>query len=135
MDKAAVRKRARFSKLTPETFGPFKGANGHGKITGPCGDTMEFWLFIKGGAIVIATFTTDGCDHSIRCGAGAAALIREMSLEEALKVSQADVLEIADDIPSESRHCGLLAANTVKAAIQNYHSQGRIGWLRRIFQR
>ncbi|MDK2858534.1 MAG: hypothetical protein PWQ89_1653, partial [Verrucomicrobiota bacterium] len=32
-------------------FGPLKGANGNVRITGPCGDTMEFWVLIQDGRV------------------------------------------------------------------------------------
>jgi Mrp family chromosome partitioning ATPase len=43
-------------------------------------------------------------------------------LEEADMITQDDVLKAAGNIPSESRHCGLLAANTLKAAIDDYRA-------------
>jgi nitrogen fixation NifU-like protein len=103
-------------RIVPANFGPLRGANANARITGPCGDTMEFWLQIKDGRVERATFTTDGCDHSMRCGSAAAALANGKTLVEAAGISQADVLAAAD-IPDQSEHCGLLAANTLKAAL------------------
>jgi nitrogen fixation NifU-like protein len=104
-------------RIVPANFGPLRGANGNARITGPCGDTMEFWVRVKDGRVEHTTFTTDGCDHSMRCGSAAAALANGKTLAEAAAVSQADVLVAAGDIPDHSQHCGLLAANTLKAAL------------------
>jgi nitrogen fixation NifU-like protein len=103
-------------RIMPANFGPLRGANGNARITGPCGDTMEFWVRVKDGRVEHTTFTTDGCDHSMRCGSAAASLAIGKTLAEAATISQAGVLAAAD-IPDQSEHCGLLAANTLKAAL------------------
>ncbi len=45
--------------------GPHGIFNGHGKITGPCGDTMEFWVKVHNGKIEKVSFTTPGCAPSL----------------------------------------------------------------------
>jgi len=109
-------------RIVPFNFGPLRGANGDARITGPCGDTMEFWVIVEDGRVKRATFTTDGCDHSTRCGSAAATLAEGKTVEEARVISQAAVLAAAGDIPENSRHCGLLAANTLKAALATVKS-------------
>jgi len=106
-------------RTLPLNFGPLKGANGNARITGPCGDTMEFWVIIENKRIALAMYTTDGCEHSIICGAAAAALANGMPLSEIEKISQKDVLSIVENIPDESNHCALLAVTTLKAAVNN----------------
>lgn len=108
------------TRTLPGNYGPLKGANGNARILGPCGDTMEFWVYIEDGVIHEATYTTDGCYHSIKCGMTAAAMAQGTYIEVAEKFTQADVLAVAGDIADESSHCGLLAANTLKAAINDW---------------
>jgi Mrp family chromosome partitioning ATPase len=117
-------------RAVPVHFGPLRGANGNARLTGPCGDTMEYWLIIVENQIVYATFTTDGCHHSVVCGNAAVQLVMGETLERIAQFEMQDVLKkAAEEVPSESQHCGLLAINTVKAAIHDYlkhHvSQGR----------
>jgi nitrogen fixation NifU-like protein len=104
----------------PKTFGPLRGANGNAKITGPCGDTMEFWVYVENGKVCMATYTTDGCYHSIACGNAAVFLAAETNIEVANSIEQQDVLTFVGALPDESKHCALLAANTLKAAIKDY---------------
>ncbi len=104
-------------RIVPANFGPLRGASGDARITGPCGDTMEFWVLVENGRVKRVTFTTDGCEHSMRCGSAAAMLAQGKTIEEARTISQADVIAAAGDIPENSCHCGLLAANTLKAAL------------------
>jgi len=67
------------TKELPMNFGPLHGANANARITGPCGDTMEFWLKIDNNQIVTATFTTDGCENSIICGSSAGYMVQSES--------------------------------------------------------
>jgi len=108
------------SRVVPANFGPLRGANGNARITGPCGDTMEFWLAIHDDRIAFATYTTDGCEHSVLCGSIAATLAAGMTLQRGTVLSQQDVLAVAKDVTEETAHCALLAANTVRAAINGY---------------
>jgi ATP-binding protein involved in chromosome partitioning len=111
------------TKIVPGNFGPLKGADANARITGPCGDTMEFWILIKNNCIHIATFTTDGCRHSILCGSAAASLATGLSLHIAKDIDPKQILAVAENIPVQSHHCALLAANTLKAAINHYQSK------------
>jgi NifU-like protein involved in Fe-S cluster formation len=104
-------------RIVPANFGPLRDANANARFKGPCGDTMEFWLRIEGGRVLNATFTTDGCDHSLRCGSAAATLAVGKTTAEATAITQADVLAAAGSVPEDSQHCGLLASFTLKSAI------------------
>ncbi len=108
------------SRKLPINFGPLRGANGNARITGPCGDTMEFWVFIEDGKVCAASYTTDGCAHSIKCGSIGALIGEGATIETIDKLDQQDILCIAGNIPDESKHCALLSINTLKAAVRNY---------------
>jgi len=41
-------------------------------------------------------------------------------ISEAQKIRQRDILAALDGLPEEGEHCALLAANTLKAAIEDY---------------
>lgn len=104
----------------PANFGPLKSANAHARITGPCGDTMEFWLRIENERILQTKFTTDGCRTSILSGSAAATLAEGKSLDEARRLAQADVLKATGEQHDE--HCALLAVNTLHAAIGRFQT-------------
>lgn len=106
--------------LNPRNLGDMEDADGFGKVTGPCGDTMEIWLKIKNAILVEATFLTDGCGTSISAGSMLTELARGKSISEALKITQQDVLDALGGLPQESVHCALLAANTLREALKDY---------------
>jgi len=114
--------------MRPRNLGEIKNADGVAKIAGPCGDTMEIWIKVNQGSITEAHFMTDGCGTSIASGSMTTVLAVGKSLVEALQISQQDVLDALRGLPEESKHCALLASNTLKAAIQNYQSSQREPW-------
>jgi len=107
----------------PRNYGPLPEHNGHARITGPCGDTMEFWLDVSQGRIARLGFTTDGCGPSRAAGSMATELVVGRSVGEAAQIAQADVLAALGGLPKDSEHCALLAANTLKAAIADFLSR------------
>jgi len=106
-------------KQVPFNFGPIKGFSAHSRLTGPCGDTMEFWLTIEEKKIVRAHYTTDGCYH-IACMLTLNRTVDDF--EEALN-PQGILEKIGDAIPESSKHCALLAKNAIKLAIKDYKCQ------------
>lgn len=108
---------------TPRNYGPLDRWDGHARITGPCGDTMEYWLQVAEGRILRANFTTTGCESSRAAGSMAAELAVGRSLPEAARLGQQDVLQALGGLPKESEHCALLAANTLKAAVGDYQAR------------
>jgi nitrogen fixation NifU-like protein len=106
--------------MHPRNLGEIKDADGMAKITGPCGDTMQIWLKVNQGLNSQAHFMTDGCGTSIASGSMVTVLATGKTLVAAQQISQQSVLEALNGLPEDSKHCALLAANTLKAAIQDY---------------
>jgi len=53
----------------------------------------------------------------------ATSLAQGRSASDAAALSQQDILDALVDLPEESEHCALLAANTLKAAIEDYDAR------------
>jgi ATP-binding protein involved in chromosome partitioning len=107
----------------PAGFGPLKGANANARVTGPCGDTMEFWLLVRDDRILRATFTTDGCGASIACGAAAARLAEGKTLEEAARLTPPQVEIAVGNLTDDHKHCAVLALKTLCAAVAQLERQ------------
>jgi nitrogen fixation NifU-like protein len=116
--------------LHPQNMGAMSKADGYGKITGPCGDTMEVWLKVVNGVVTEATFLTDGCAATIACGNMVTGLAKGKNITRAGKISQQDVLDGLGGLPADNRHCALLAANTLKEALKDYFIFQREPWKR-----
>ncbi len=102
---------------------PMENPDGYGRITGPCGDTMEIFLRFEKGKVGEASFQTDGCGPSIVCGSLAAELALGKEPDEVKEITNETILETIGGLPEESQHCALLAANTLREAVDNYTKQ------------
>jgi len=114
--------------MNPRNAGVAQDADGFARVTGPCGDTMEIWLRVNGDTIVDASFMTDGCGTSIASGSMVTEMAKGNNISQAQKTTQRDVLDALGGLPDESKHCALLAANTLKAAIRDYIAMKREPW-------
>jgi nitrogen fixation NifU-like protein len=112
----------------PRNVGDDPYPDGYAIVTGPCGDTMGIWLKVRGDVIDRITFWTDGCGPSIACGSIATEMTKGKSITAALKITQGEILDRLGGLPEESRHCALLAANTVKEAVRDYLSLKKEPW-------
>ncbi len=106
--------------LNPRNNGVLSTYNGHARITGPCGDTMEAWILVHHNIIEAITCETDGCRSSHACGSMMTCLAEGASLSFAMRISQQDILDALEGLPVEIQHCALLAANTLAEACQDY---------------
>lgn len=114
----------------PRNVGSINGADGQACITGPCGDTMEIWLRVADGVIERALFWTDGCGTSIAAGSMVTEMAKGKRPLDAYQITQQDVLNALGGLPDESVHCALLAANTLKQAVQDYLAYRHEPWRR-----
>ena len=114
--------------MNPRNIGTIPEADGFGSVTGSCGDTMEIWLRVRNDEIEDATFWTDGCGTSIACGSMVTEMVKGKKIAQALGINQDEVLQALRGLPEDSLHCALLAANTIKAAIQDYLTLKREPW-------
>ncbi len=103
----------------PRNYGRLDEWDGHARITGLCGDTMEFWVKVSAQGILQANFTTDGCGASRAAGSMATELAAGQLVKKALQIQQGDVLRALGSLLGDSEHCALLAVNTLQAAIRD----------------
>jgi len=116
--------------MNPKNLGSMEDADGFGKVIGSCGDTMEIWLKTRNNIITDATFLTDGCGTTIASGSMVTEMAKGRSTAEVQKITQQDVLNALGGLPEESVHCALLAANTIKEAIEDYLNLKKEPWKR-----
>ena len=108
--------------VNPRNVGAIPDPDGSTIYTGPCGDTVNLWLKIRDDTITKATFMTNGCGPAIACASMVTELAKGKSIYEAQHIEQEDVLRALDGLPNDHKHCALLAANTLKAAVRDFLS-------------
>jgi len=104
----------------PRNVGEISDADGVGKITGTCGDTLQIQIRVENGRIIESRFVTDGCGTSIACGSMLTEIVKDKTIEEALMITSGDLLRSLDRLPEEYVHCSVLAVDTLHAAIDDY---------------
>ena len=101
--------------------GVIENANGIGQVgNAECGDIMKMYLLIKDDKIVDAKFQTYGCAAAIASSSVATEMIKGKSLEYALSIKNAQVVEELEGLPPQKIHCSVLAEGSIKAAIEYY---------------
>jgi nitrogen fixation NifU-like protein len=104
----------------PQNWGIMNDASGYGKITGPCGDTMEISIKVEKNKIVKCTFDTDGCGSSIACASIITEMVIGLAIDKARSITQSKMLEFCGGLPEEDEHCALLAVSTLQKAIDDH---------------
>ena len=103
-----------------EYFGRMNDPTGAGTISGPCGDTMEFYLYVHSGVIEDVKYYTDGCGNTLRCGYAVARRAKGRKVTDALSISAGEIIRSGECNPELGRHCAILAVSTFYRAIANY---------------
>ncbi len=106
--------------MNPRNVGEIDDADGFGRVTASCGDTMSIWLRVENDTIMDARFLTDGCGTSRASGSMITEMVKGKSIAEAQKIGQKDVLDRLGGLPKDSEHCALLASDTLKDAVNDY---------------
>ena len=104
--------------MNPRNVGFIENADGIGEIgNAKCGDIMKIYLKIENDIIVDVKFETFGCGSAIASSSMATEMIVGKTLEEALKVTNKDVLEELGGLPGPKIHCSVLSEQAIWAAL------------------
>lgn len=105
----------------PKNVGAMKDANAIGVVGGEvCGDIMKIYLKIEDNIIKDASFETFGCAAAIASSSVATTMLKGMTVDEALKLTNAQVVEELEGLPPQKIHCSVMVEEAVKAAIDNF---------------
>lgn len=90
-----------------------------------CGDIMRISIKVENNIITDAKFQTYGCAAAIVSSSTATDMIIGKSIEQALKVTNSQVIEHLEGLPPQKVHCSVLAEQGIKLAIENYLSKSK----------
>lgn len=111
----------------PRNVGEILDADGVGTVGNPvCGDLMTMYIKVKDNRLVDIKFKTFGCGAAIATSSMTTELAKGKTLEEASKITRADVAESLDGLPAQKMHCSNLAADALKAAIKDYLEKKKV---------
>ena len=108
----------------PKNVGEIENPDGIGTVGNEtCGDIMQISLKIENDVIVDAKFKTFGCAAAIATSSTATEMIKGMTVEDALKVTNKRVIEVLGGLPAQKIHCSVLAEEAIKKAIEDYRAK------------
>ncbi len=110
----------------PRNVGEIPDASGVGTVGNPtCGDIMQIYLKVNDetGVIEDVKFKTFGCGAAVATSSMATEMIKGKTIDEALALTNAAVVEALEGLPPQKIHCSVLAEEAVHAAIEDYRQK------------
>lgn len=107
----------------PRNVGSIPDYDGRATVGNPvCGDMMEVFIKVVDGRLADVKYKTFGCGAAVASGSMGTEMVKGKTLEEAMAITNTQVAEALDGLPDEKLHCSNLAADGIKAAIEDYLS-------------
>ena len=113
----------------PRNVGSIENADGIGEVgNAKCGDIMKMYLKIQDNVITDVKFETFGCGSAIASSSMATEMIKGKTIDEALAVTNKQVVEALGGLPAHKLHCSVLAEESIKSAIKDYYDRNGIAY-------
>lgn len=109
----------------PKNVGEIKDANAVGTVgNATCGDIMKIFMKIDENRVIREVkFQTFGCAAAIATSSVATEMVKGKTIEEALKITNRQVVDELGGLPGQKLHCSVLAEEAIKEAINDYLSK------------
>ena len=99
--------------------------DGFGLVGDPsCGDQMKLWISVRDGRIARIAFRSYGCPGAIATSSMLTVLAKGKTVDEALGITDDDVIAALGGIPENKRHCSLLGVLALRAALEDRNRKG-----------
>jgi nitrogen fixation NifU-like protein len=108
----------------PRNVGEITDADGFAHLGDPsCGDWMNLWIKVASGRIADIKFLSSGCAGAVATSSMTTVLARGKTIEEAKRITDADVILALEGIPGREAKCILSGTSALLEAIRDYEQK------------
>jgi NifU-like protein involved in Fe-S cluster formation len=111
--------------MNPRNSGQLPEPDGHSEVGSPqCGDAMTLDLKVdEEGRISDIRFMTFGCAGAIAAASALTELARGRKLEDALSITNDQIVDYLGGMPEEKYHCSVMGHEALSAAVSDFRKR------------
>lgn len=103
----------------PRNAGTLEDADAEAEQVNPvCGDRLRLALRVREGRVEAARFLAYGCPPTLVCGSALAWMLEGMTIDEAARVTRAEITAAAGGLPPRKQHAAALAYETLQELLR-----------------
>jgi len=103
-------------------------ADGHGKKTGDCGDTVEFFIIVNKDRLQTISYAVNGCMNTNACANAVIDLAENRTMDEVWEITPEMVSDYLETLPADHFHCAELAIGAFYLALADAKRNLKTGW-------
>ncbi|GIW13327.1 MAG: iron-sulfur cluster assembly scaffold protein [Tepidiforma sp.] len=105
----------------PRNAGVLEHADGIGERANPvCGDRMRVMIRVAEGRVAEVRWQTRGCPAAIATSSFASEMVAGWELDAVRSLTREAIAEAMGGLPRDKVHCSVLAADALRAAVEDY---------------
>lgn len=111
--------------MNPRNSGQLPNPDGHSEVGSPqCGDAMTLDIRVDDDdRISEIRFMTFGCAGAIAAASALTEIARGKSLDEALSISNDQIVEYLGGMPEEKYHCSVMGHEALEEAVDDFRAR------------
>jgi nitrogen fixation protein NifU and related proteins len=110
--------------LRPKNAGVIDDPSGVGMIGDPdCGDSLQLFIRVEGDRITDVKYLIRGCPAAMAVASALSELAKGKPVEDALFITDDDVVEALGGLPEIKLHCSNLGASALQLALKDYYER------------
>ena len=107
--------------MCPQNAHSMPDADAEGSFGDPsCGDYLTVYIKVKDNHMDNISYLVFGCSASIATSSMTSVMAKGKGLDEALRITEEDIIEALDGLPESKVHCSNLGVSALRNAINNY---------------